>query len=384
MPVLGNGEQIDLQKYYENLSRRTFLQLSGGLAASSMTISTLVEKAYGAEPEGKTIVHTRDVKDRPAIVASVDPERYRRIKAYENFQSSIVAQKNKNIRGVEIQQRSSDRTDLTIQVGVISEEKRPSEKIPEQANVPDDPKELPGMKEALPDNAQGIPIEYMPVSNSTGTPQSLEGGSSLNNPDMDDSPTGTAGLVCYDSETGTEVMLTAYHLLDYDGDDDYHLQWVSDDYYTRDLKEKDVQNQDSSNQDAITYDVGLMNSSTLETLEIPNVSGYWTFSGLTDATSLFSTLSANFYGQESGKVTDAAVSHTHKDDHGCDYTAHTENEVTNDGDSGGPWVDDDGYFIGKLWGADCDWTCYSILTVAGKTFDEVNVTLDDDSSDDTK
>lgn len=52
MSTIPIGECIDLRPYYENLSRRDFLKLGSGAVAGSLGLSTPIENAYGARPDG--------------------------------------------------------------------------------------------------------------------------------------------------------------------------------------------------------------------------------------------------------------------------------------------------------------------------------------------
>lgn len=407
MSRLENGESVDLQPYYDNLSRRDFLSIAGGLAATSLSLSELVERAYGATPEGKVIVTKRDREGRPAVVESVHPQRYRRLKLYEEFSTKQI--QHPHIAGASIRQRSSDRTDLALQIGVEADAMRNSagkrdhsvgsnagqarghrdppkpEDIPDVANVPEDPRDLPGLDPAIERGVHGqvasvsaadIPIEYTIVGGNP-VPQGLKGGSSLDNDDSDRKYNGTAGLVCYDEGSRERVVLTAYHITNNGGPMHYNSNQIDA------IKHKDEPGDGryTYGQDAVTYSLAGegINYDMSATISIPDVKGYWTFSGLSnEASGWFAPkVSANHYGATSGKVS-AKIDHTHKEDAvGIMYSAHTETRVTDYGDSGGPWVDDDGYFLGHHYGIDHpdSYTTYSVVSVAGPTFDEVNVTL---------
>ncbi|MFW5950315.1 MAG: hypothetical protein ACOCR6_03070, partial [archaeon] len=115
MSQIDNGEEIDLRGYYDKISRREFLKVSGLAASGALSLPTLVERTYGAKPEGKVIVKKKDEQGRPAVVKSVDPERYRRLKAYEYFRPHKLS--IENTVGATIRQRSEDPTDIAIQIG---------------------------------------------------------------------------------------------------------------------------------------------------------------------------------------------------------------------------------------------------------------------------
>lgn len=407
MPRLENGEEVNLEKYYDNLPRREFIRVAGGLAATSFGLSTLVKKTYGATPEGKIVVLTRDKSDRPARVKSVHPERYRRIKAYEHFNADLVSRKNPNIQGVGIRQRSSESVDLVMQIGVLSSaikgrvSGRDSNGKPEpsgisgppiddihpkdisvQADIPTNPKSLPGVKAGFSESpikasVEDIPFEYT-IAGDDAKPQGLNGGAALDDPNTSEPLDGTATLVGYDSTSGDPVLLTAEHITeneelefsDYIIDDKlkesvapYHTRWYGQDAITFNLENE-----------GIPYD-------PLEIIDIPDVSGaggYWTFEGVANETStLGNNLSANLYGQTSGSVTDCEIDDTYRKAwQGLDYVYHTEEEVTDDGDSGGPVVDNSGYMFGHVWGENSSWSgSWSVVSAAEKTFDAVDFSL---------
>ncbi|WP_153554762.1 hypothetical protein [Halomicrobium sp. LC1Hm] len=100
-------------------------------------------------------------------------------------------------------------------------------------------------------------------------------------------------------------------------------------------------------QDNVNYDVN-------GTIDVPDISGYWTFSGLSDATS-GDTVPANAHGATSGTVNNK-VRRTNRSDK-LEYQAAFEKnrDPTSGGDSGMPWIDDDGDVICQHWGDKTTW-----------------------------
>lgn len=396
MPQIDNGERIDLRNYYQNISRRNFMSSVVGTAAGGLALNQLVKEAYGAEPEGKVIVHTRDRSGKPAIVESVDPKRYRRIKTFSEFKPRNI--NNPHINGASIRQRSESRTDLAIQIGVKPEAvgkgmsngngKPKPEDIPGQTNLPENPREIPGVQRALGRakkrahaSTDQPPVEYKVVG-SDMTPQALEGGSSLSR--EHDGGHGTVGVVGWDESTEKHVLLTAYHVwsgshgLTYDG------YSINDVMYT---SPQDYEN--FNGQDAITLDISDKDFfyDVKDANEIPGINGYWTYDGLTNATSGWgsSNVDAQAYGHTSGKISDS-IDDTHKETSasGLEYLAHTEHDPGASGDSGCPWVDNDGYMFGHHVGEHCGVDCWHVISVAEPAFNSVNFTLDPDGSGSTK
>jgi hypothetical protein len=347
------GQSIDLQQYYENMDRRAFLKSSTAIAAGALSLPALVQRAYGAKPEGKTIVHTRDRKGRPAKVRVVDPERYRRLKVYENYSSKALTDGASPINGLTITQRSSDPTDLALKFLV--------EKETALSN--------------LPDSVEGMPVEHE-VERSEAHPEDLEGGSEVNSPHdgTNDGYDGTATFVCYDQDTEVEKVLTAYHVTTGDSDIYYNGSDVGN------LTEGEAAN-DGNGMDVAAYALGSVNTDPNGTL-IGDVSGWWTFSGLSDATS-GSKVAATGYGATSGQVNNE-VRRTNKNDI-LEYQAafNKNQDPTSGGDSGMPWLDDDDYLICHHHGDKVTWLGerWNIGGVAEQVLEVANATLDPNACD---
>ncbi|MEF8830380.1 MAG: hypothetical protein V5A23_02450 [Halobacteriales archaeon] len=386
MPELDNGEVIDLTDYYTNVSRRTMLKLSGGVAAAGLSLPTLVERAYGTQPEDKVLVLTRDQKGRPAKVKSVHPERYRRIKAFSRFDTGAIAKRNKHISGVTLRQRSSDSTDLAIQINIRLPKRDTSKKktgnkdelrqeIVRKADVPAEPRKLTGIKKALPEGASDVPLEYRGDTTQKTKKQSLEGGAELEKQER--GLLGTVGLVCYGEVLGTQNLLTAKHVADAETNDEVIYNGKEITNVAFEDEGQDAISFNFADDDFNTDPLGITGWNT-------QVDGYWTFDGLSDQTGWLNSVDFRLYGQKSGKV-EGKVDKTKKDGLLGDRLAHTEKERTKSGDSGGPYVDTDDYFIGHHLGINCGaFTCWSVLSVAGPTFNRVNLTLDPNSDDQTK
>lgn len=358
MTTIDIGERIDLGPYYENLSRRDFLRASGA-AAGTLGLSSLIERAYGAEPNGKTIVHTRDIYDRPDKVRVVEPERYRRIKFFEEFNPEHLGRDTSSIGGAKLRQRSQDPTDLAIVLEVDSDEAL--------RNLPNEPRSLSRSEQSSERMPEDIPFEYE-INSAEVTPNDLEGGSDLDI-EYNGTDAGTAGLVCLDRDSDNPVLLTARHVL-------YEEEpWNS--------PQRDLQWNGTELDDIVEIDESV-DGVTISTEPVPvldkdlrdtfittgDVNGYWTFSGLSDATGLLSSVSATTYGQasssESGDITKTVKSGS------LLYEARTEQQVTQGGDSGGPWVDDDDYYLGITHGSSLN---FSVISVAGTLFDALNIKL---------
>lgn len=359
------GESIDLRNYYSNLPRREFLKLGTGAAVAGLGLSTLVERAYGAEPEGKTIVHTRDRKGRPAKVRVIDPERYRRLQIYSQYPSSKI-QGAKGVNGLSITQRSSNPKDIALHFYVNDESVGES--------LPNTVEEMP-VEKALQDSVEEMPVEFS-VERSEAHPHAIQGGSEV---ETEDNSRGTAWLCCYEESSDDGMILTADHVMDQatkmmqNGD---HIGWYA---YS------DPRN-GGDGMDATAYNATFgTDVDLLDTIVIDDVVGYWTFSGLSDATSS-SNISANAYGDTSGKVSNE-VRRTNRNDIIEYQAAYKKNhDPTEGGDSGMPWVDNDGYIISHHYGDKETWLGerWNVGGVAEQFLDSVYANLDPNNSPSTK
>lgn len=411
---LGNGESIDLKPYYENVSRRTFMSLAGGVVGTSLTLPQLLQRTYGAKPEGKLVVNTRDTQGRPANVESVESERYRRLKAFEHFEPGRLSAHE--VSGATIRQASDDPTDIVIQVGVKPKaapkewrrgdgkgnrkavgRRIPGHAVSRESTLPGDPRDIPGMESAMArseralSNAaavrstlEDVPMEYTLATNE-GERHDLEGGSPVSDPDSSNDVDGTAAMVCYNGKCGSPVVLTAYHVADVDPED--NLEW---NLHTLDVAAVDKAEPHIFGQDAMTFHLsGNVDYDVLGTDSIPDITGYWTYTGISNNTGgdLGKNIKpAYLYGATSGEVIDQkGIDRPYKEGKGLwiKYGAHTEhNNETEYGDSGGPWVDENGNLFGHHVGVNSGvFTSWNVLSVAGPTLDVLGASLSQDISE---
>jgi hypothetical protein len=148
-------------------------------------------------------------------------------------------------------------------------------------------------------------------------------------------------LVCFDRTDESLVALVADHVLDgasplyYDG------------FAAADLAYRDQQTDTASYKLRDSTYAGAR-----ETISVPNINGVWTFAGLADkvgqtdggdSISDGDTVAVQIYGQQSGRVDDAC-NNTKRSD-AIDYQADMAHHRTQQGDSGGPWVDNSGNLL---------------------------------------
>lgn len=268
--------------------------------------------------------------------------------------------------------------------------------------LPKRPGKIRGMKKAsqnarrhlsknsdLSTNFEDIPIEYTPMS-SKCEKQSLMGGSS-------ESGGGTITMIGYD-EDDIPVVVTAHHVAENPNSAEA-IKW--DGHTIDDIQDYDPTEPASAytdplfGQDIISFYLDSIPpqefdsdvDKALTKPEIPNIVGCWTFDGLADETSGGFINNKNYgpvylYGHTSQKVeTQIGKTVTTHEPSYLSYGAKTVDYVTEDGDSGGPWVDGDGYLCGHHVAGETDEEVgvfgdpYSIIGVADKSLKRIGVTI---------
>lgn len=347
--MLKVGEVLNLSKAYDEMSRRRLLKLMGAIGAGTVSLSQMIATVYGEEPEGVPIVHTVGKGGEPKRVRIITEERYRRIQVYQELPVDRLIQNNPNINAISISPKPEGESGLAIEF------------------LLDD--DSPSIRAGLPDDIDDVPVVYTKKPRETEF-EDLEGGSSISSANGG----GTATLVCYDQVTNDRVVITADHVpegastLYYDGDP------VADIAYR------------DSGTDTTSYKIRSgVNVDVRGTIYIPDISGAWTFAGLSDQVGQTDDgddlddgdpVPVELWGSTSGFVSDRC-NNTKRDDR-IEYQADMETHSTADGDSGGPWVDSDGNLLASHVGYDYDpWrgTEWSVGSVGAESLSRVNAKL---------
>ncbi len=327
--------------------------LATAATASGAALSAAVERAYGKPPEGKVIVHTDDIHGQPDTVRVIPKERYRRLKLYERLPIQKFTDRE-GVQALTITQRSDDPTDLALKFLVENNDRATRKRVP--------------------NNYKRVPtvVEEKPFETRE---EVIEGGTAVDNPNTLDGIDGTVCLVGYDT-SGNELIVTADHVME--GAD--HIVFSGDeiaDFYQRD-QSLDVTSY------KITADIGTDPTGTVS--EIPDITGSWTFAGLSDKVGQTDdgdsvldggTVDVKLFGKTSGKVTNSC--NNAKRSGKLEYQADMKDYRTDKGDSGGPWVDSNGNLLGVHhghnnpgWFEDDKW---NVAVVGGPALDAVGVSL---------
>jgi hypothetical protein len=223
----------------------------------------------------------------------------------------------------------------------------------------------------VPNNYKRVPtvVEEKPLKTRE---EAIKGGYSVVDP-TETAGNGTICMIGYDANSSEKLILTAAHVtegadtVEYAGDE--LGRFHKDDEFT----------------DTVSYTLtGDFNVDPLGTVsQLPNISGAWNFAGLADkvgqtddgdSVSDGGTVGVEFYGRTSGYVTDTCNNTKRTGD--VLYQADMKNNRTDDGDSGGPWVDGNGKLLGLHHGTSgYSGDFWSVATVGRPALDAVDVSL---------
>ncbi len=347
-PKLGQKIELDVE------SRRRFLKMLGAGATATGGLGTVIERAYGEQPEGVPLVHTYDAYGNPDRVRIVAEERYQKIKAYENLPPAF--DDREAINGVRLEQLSDDPTELGLEVSVdpAHEDDVSAERLETALGAIDMPASV--VPEA---------VESEHHDCRTATYATMKGGIEVGAARDDGIHKGTLGLVAYDSVDGAPVIVTADHL----------TVGTASIYQPADLTRPvgDFKRRSSwdDGEDVTSYELHTdVDYSATEIVDNQNAVGTWTFSGLSDETSWWGSVACTLSGNESCTVDNSAVGTTKnaKVQHQVDM----EGDYSVDGDSGGAWVDGDGYVVAFHSGV---WGSQDVGAAGQEALDAIDVTL---------
>jgi hypothetical protein len=392
--TLDIGEVVDLSDGYEGMSRRHFLRSLGTLAAGSVGLSKFVEHVTGKKPDGKPLVHTRGRNGEPRRVRIVPQKRHSIITRYQNMSMRTLERRNPGLSSVSLSQRSDRENDLAFQFTFDKSEQSHR-----------------GARRTAPRRFGGAPVEAAVErpeaaheaidvpdgggtdnggTNNDGTGDSTSDGSD----DSDDRPpyydtvggdtlvvgtsdsyvgAGTALGTFYKS--GTPVVLTNEHVGNVS----------SGNYY---LWRGDVNIGFNVGYDKPTDTAAFMlrdrdyGAPRLMHDPLNDVTEAWTFAGITDYMEYAGHMPVEYYGKTSSYASDG-VAFTRRNswwnNARTDYEVGMENRLTDDGDSGGPWVHQ---FTDALVAQHNGWVerypwddAHSVGTAAWECLDAVNTGL---------
>lgn len=337
------GEVADLRGIKNKLSRRRVLKALGAAGMTTGGLTEAMTKVYGEEPEGVPLVWTRDKYGNPDRVRFIPEERYRRLKVYEKLNPHKFIGQHPVVNEISITQQSADETDLALVLYV-------------DENTASVSSELPDQIQGVPTVIEERPTDFTPKSCDTTTSKcaandvdnscrvgehftTMVGNIEISNGNA----RGTLGLVAFNSDSNNpyKVLITADHVME------------SASYMYQPPDGRIVGHFDlaDSSMDATRYRIDSdVDGNVGETAEDSQetISGAWTFSGLSDATSGRETVSCSYAGAQTCYCPTKCDS-TSKND-AVTYEADMIEVVTEFGDSGGPFVDGNGKLVCTLTG----------------------------------
>ncbi|WP_336361766.1 twin-arginine translocation signal domain-containing protein [Haladaptatus sp. ZSTT2] len=317
------GEPVHLSQ----LSRRHFLKFLGASGAGVIGLQQAITEVYGKEPEGTPIVHTYDTKGNPNRVRIIPEERYRRIMALKNFPDQFL--QREGINGVGIKPLSNDATDLAIEVFVEE----------------DHEDEISQIRQAAKAKVTNIPIEMTTEQTKTGDDCSsrnnqytyMQGGIKVNG-DSSTSAGGTLTLACYNSD-GDEVLVGSGHVMD--GASEMYQPAGS----SRTVGSFHQWSPKDTGEDVASYilESGI-SAFSRSIISVPNATGTWDFFGLADEIYNNGPVGCTVSGAGSCTANNEAVG-TRRGGLRVYHQVNMGSRNATGGDSGGPWMDNNGNLV---------------------------------------
>lgn len=331
--MFGNqiGGARGIVRLSERSTRRKFLKYSLASSAGLAGFRKATEKVTGEKPDGVPIVWRRDKHGDPETLRYVPKERYRRLMVYKNLDIGHLTNKSGKVNGISTVQRSSDPANLGLKVYVDTNDQ--------------------SVRRALPNRIQKIPLEVeeRQLHLTPGVCNKFAGqywDPLLANVEVEGDPfngTGTLGVVAFNSNQNNPFLslLTAAHVVD-NGDSDYlaHLGTRAGSYVTHSPLSGGL---DVAKYRLLSSNIDAGSAGTASD-ELPVMAGSWDFVGLEDYTT-----DNELYVEFAGRTTcyaEASCTDTNKGlNTQLTYSAKIEPNEVEHGDSGGPFLDGDGFLV---------------------------------------
>lgn len=361
-------ESTDCYRIDSDATRRSFLRAVAVAGTGVSGLRAATERTFGAEPDGVPIVWRRDRFGAPETIRYVEKERYRRLSVYHDIEPGYFADRAASVNGITISQRSADSSDLGLTFYVD--------------------RNTWAVRRALPNRIRGVPVtvEERKTDWQFGRVcrrrildfyDPLPANVQISGVDSDGTAgVGTLGLVCWndDPDDPYRCYITAAHVVEYDdGRPATYLHHGGEDADGNQRSERVGVYETHDSQDHSGMDVAKYRQNSESPTpgmranasdELPDVDGTWTHAGLTDRTAGERRLRAKFAGRSTcyGETYCIGTSKSGVVEFQADYAP---NVVTN-GDSGGPFLDADGYLIGTYTSS-----CEECETTSGPTGQEL-------------
>jgi len=355
--TLNIGEEFGFGKRSKT-SRRRFLKALGISGSSLIGLRNAIEIASGKDTEGVPLVLTKDLKGNPDRVRMVSKERYRRLKTYERFPVRGFIENYPFVNNITLS--NTDEEDITFTAELEEVSQRKKNRLPNNYNgIEIKTTERPGEYSQDcegDDNDNGCSSHQQKFNDIVGgiqiQPEAIDG-------------VGTLAFVGYQRTNPTAV--TAAHVVEENG--------IVADYVEQGGRRIGEVTAYNEADDVAAIQLHSYVTSTPREIHDPyfDVSGVWTFSGLSDEVSR-TDVHAQFAGRTSCFDQDY-VRGTSKNNR-VEHQVGFENNKANGGDSGAAWVDDDNKLIGIHSGNwDVLYDCWDAAACGGPALDKINVSL---------
>lgn len=325
-PSLERGQVINLGGTVSGVSRRRFLKALAIGGAGVFGLKDAITRAYGKEPDGVPIVHTYDIYGNPNRVRIISKERYRRIQTVAELGQNNFIDEYQNVNGISIKRQSKSEDDISIHLYLDENSYR--------------------KRQVLPSQIQNVPVSYeeRPIESGGddcdwrhGRRDVMRGGLAIG---PDGGGYGTIGLICRDRDTNSAVAITADHVMegayrmyqpDTSHDNSRSIGTFSERGQAMDVTKYDISN-------GVTVDLrGTVRD------DVPDITGTWSYPGLADQTdggSVYCMLSGARNCRLTNSCVDAVI-----DGNRAQYQANMRYDRCQGGDSGSPWVDNNGNLL---------------------------------------
>jgi len=340
-----NKLQIGDTVTLEQKSRRSFIKSLTASATGVYGLKQVLTKTYGKEPEGRPLVLTRDLYGNPEKIRIVSPERYQIVKEFENLSENALREGLDHT--IRLKQFSEKEDDIGFEILINSDQSEVSlsdRRIRQLFN--ESRYSAQESANSISTNNREVKIninrrrgKVMTRADACGDrgddKYELLGG--LGIAPYSGSTNGTLGIVAFGSD-GNLVLITADHVMEGD----------SKMYQVDSNPVGEFRNRDQS-EDVTAYEftgIGIAQHRAVKDIFGSNMyylTGYWTFSGLSDYL-MDSFLDCTLSGRTSCTV-ENTVSDVFYNGNRVEHEVNMTERNAQGGDSGGPWVDNDGKLV---------------------------------------
>lgn len=349
-------------------SRRQLLRAASGAGIGLAGFKTAIEEVTGESHDGVPVVYTRDKQGMPDKVRMVSRERYRRLRTYCNIDYQSIFESNQGINEISLKQFSSAEEDIGLHLQIEDGVQR------EQISLPNSAENLPVTYETNSlrycqndDNPCNDPNNEARVCEHFNE---MKGGIQIS----DDSSFGTLCFVGKDSDDGYEKLITAEHVMDNTQGNIYQPDYSC-------INDRSVGSHDTDDigEDiwAGQLDTDSASASVGKTVdEIPDITGYWTWEGLSDHTTTDS-VQCLIAGART-EIKQNWANKTAYSNYSVDHAVVYGQDKAEGGDSGAPYVDLEGNLVSMH--NSCSWVknipdAWDVGTQAEYVLEAANATL---------